>query len=571
MKQVRNPVLFLGLLFLIAYRFRRWIIARILRLPNPTTNVSVKTGLHIPMQDGIKLAADHYMPSSPGTYPTVLIRSPYGRNADASVFGWLLAFMAQRFAERGYHVLVQDVRGRFDSEGEFVPYFNEKQDGLDTLAWLEQQPWFNGDVATWGSSYLGIVQWVIAGDSPSIKAIVPVITGSNLREILYPDGAFDLGLAMRWLSVFHYLDDYRTRPLLFALRMWSQIERGIQPAFEHLPIGESDALALGEPVAFYRFWLEHADENDEIWQQAMRDIDVSRVDKPAHLIGGWYDFFLRALLKDYETLRANGHQPYLTIGPWHHFNAMVSWVDLREGITWFDAHLKGDVSRLRQKPVRLYVMGINQWRDYDEFPPKATPTPLYLREANGLSLHPCDLSESYDTYRYDPTNPTPSVGGTVFSPWAGGAHDNRRLEARDDVLIFTTQPLLQPIEIIGRVTLQLYVRSSLQYTDFFGRVCDVDPSGRSTNVCDGLVRIIPGKGEPQPDGTLCVEIDLWATAYHFKKGHAIRLQVSSGAHPRWSRNPGTGEPIATAKTCKPADQTIYHDQSHPSAVILPII
>lgn len=571
MKQFRNILLVLGSLFLIIYRFRRWIIARFLHLPTPQTGVRVYSGIPVPMQDRVILTADHYAPAKPGHYPTILIRSPYGRNAKASVFGWLLAFIAQRFAERGYHVLLQDVRGRFDSEGEFNPYFNEKQDGLDTLAWLERQPWFNGAVGTWGSSYLGIVQWVIAGDSPLVKAVAPTITGSNLREIIYPDGAFDLGLAMRWLSVFHYLDFYRTRPLIFAARMWSQIEHGIKPAFEHLPIWEGDALALGEPVDFYRFWLEHAAEDDELWQEALNGIDVARVDKPAHLIGGWYDFFLRAMLKDYETLKVNGHQPYLTIGPWHHFDAMVSWVDLREGIHWFDAHLKGDRSRLREKPVQLYIMGADEWRDYEEFPPHARPTPFYLREAQGLSAEPCGLPESSDSYRYDPQHPTPNLGGTVFSPWAGGAHDNRTLEVRDDVLTFTTAPLTETIEVIGQVCLRLYVKSSLEHTDFFGRICDVDTSGCSTNVCDGLFRVVPGKGERQPDGSLCIEVDLWATAYQFRKGHAIRVQVSSGAHPRWSRNLGTAEPLANAKTCIPADQTIYHDKSHPSAVILPIV
>lgn len=570
MKQFRNTLLLMGLLLLFLYRFHRWIIAEFLNLPAPQNFVTVHNALHMPMQDGTLLTADHYEPSAPGSYPTVLIRSPYGRNAKASVFGFLLAFIAQRFAERGYHVLIQDVRGRFDSQGEFNPYFNEKQDGLDTLAWLEHQPWFNGVVGTWGSSYLGIVQWVIAGDSPLIKAVAPTITGSNLREILYPDGAFDLGLAMRWLSIFHYLDLYHNRPLIFAARMWSQIERGIKPAFEHLPISEVDQLAVGKPVGFYRFWLDHAAEDDPIWLEAVKGIDVSHVDKPAHLIGGWYDFFLRALLKDYETLKVNGHNPYLTIGPWHHFNAMVSWVDLREGIIWFDAHLKGDASRLRAAPVRLYMMGANEWRDFETFPPKSTPKAFYLHDGQKLADIPCDLAESHDGYCYDPAHPTPNLGGTIFSPFAGGSHDNHRLEMRDDVLIFTTEPLEQPLEVVGYVRLKLYVRSTLEYTDFFGRLCDVHPNGKSMNVCDGLFRVEPGKGEVQPDGSLLIDIDLWATAYCFKKGHAIRLQVSSGAHPRWSRNLGTGGLLAFNKHYLCAKQVVYHDKLHPSAVILSI-
>jgi putative CocE/NonD family hydrolase len=179
------------------------------------------------------------------------------------------------------------------------------------------------------------------------------------------------------------------------------------------------------------------------------------------------------------------------------------------------------------------------------------------------------MDEGVDNYRYDPSNPTPALGGAQFSPLAG-PRDNRKLEARPDVLTFTTPPLSQPVEIIGQVRLQLYVKSSLDYTDFFGRLCDVFPNGRSINICDGLFRVRPGKVERQLDGSMCIEIDMWATAYHFKSGHRIRLQVSSGAHPRWSRNLGTGDSI-TGSEMKVALQTIFHDSTHPSALILPVV
>jgi putative CocE/NonD family hydrolase len=203
------------------------------------------------------------------------------------------------------------------------------------------------------------------------------------------------------------------------------------------------------------------------------------------------------------------------------------------------------------------------------WPPDTAATPYYLQAGNGLSRTPPTDERATSHYCYDPARPTPVVGGTQFSPWAG-QYNNRRLEARSDVLVFTSEPLREEIEVIGVVRMELYVRSSAEYTDFFGRLCDVSADGRSVNVCDGLFRIEPGTGERQPDGSLRIEIDLWATAYRFKRGHSLRVQVSSGAHPRWSRNLGTKNQLHGSEM-RPADQTIYHDRLHPSMIVIPTI
>jgi hypothetical protein len=554
---------------LVLLRLYRYIVGRLLGLTLPLYHTKVIPSLRVPMPDGIPLATDLYSPTQAGSYPTILIRCPYGRNRHAGAVGVLMAFLARRFAERGYHVVLQDVRGRFDSPGVFDPYFNEKQDGLATLDWLARQPWFNGKVGLWGPSYLGIAQWAIAADSPLIQAMMPITTGSRLYDILYPDGALDLALVMRWMALFQALDRNRGKPLLLSLPIFHQVEKAVAPAFRHLPVQEADTVVVGDEVPFYRKWLAHDDPMAPLWQEVRQDMKVDQVKAPVHLVGGWYDFFLRATLHDYATLKAAGQTPYLTIGSWSHFSrAMVTLDALREGLAWFDAHLKGQQRRLRAKPVRLFVMGLNRWREMDEWPPPCQETRYYLHDKHRLNTRPPQDDLETDHYCYDPADPTPYAGGAEFSVWAG-PRDNRELEARPDVLKYTTAALHQAVEVIGPVCLELYVRSSLDYTDFFGRVCDVYPDGRSINVCDGLFRVLPGKGEPQPDGSLRIELDLWATAYRFQSGHRIRLLVASGAHPRWMRNLGTGQQFGAEM--KVAEQTVYHDSLHPSALVLPVI
>jgi putative CocE/NonD family hydrolase len=563
---------FLSVILLLSsliYLLRRHLYALVLRLSPPRNHVRVERGLTMATRDGVTLVGDIYLPTLPGKHPTILMRTPYGRSGRYSTFGHLQAFFAQRFAERGYAVLVQDVRGRFDSGGTFNPYLSESEDGLDTLEWLAQQPWCNGDLAMWGASYSGIVQWAVAPSTDRLKAFVPSITSSSLHSILYPDGAFDLGLALRWLSIFRTIDRNRRAPWA-NLWLFHEIEQMVKPAVAHLPLAETDRVALKSQVDFFRMWLEHPDKNDEMWTKIVEQLRAERVTAPAHLIGGWYDFFLRGMLRDYAKLKAAGQTPYLTIGPWHHFSALFSFADVREGLRWFDAHLKGETNGLRENPVRVYVMGKNEWCDLPDWTPPAAVRPFYLGASQSLTTGaPVGSAPPY-RYTYDPNDPTPSVGGSQFS-LSAGAVDNRRWERRKDVLTFTTVPLEQDLEVIGEVRLVLYVTSSLDYTDFFGRLCDVAPSGRSTNVCDGLFRVSPGLGECQPDGTLRIEVDMWATAYCFRKGHRVRLCVASGAHPRWNRNSGTGEPFNTCTNLRVAQQAIYCDAKHPSALLLPVV
>ena len=561
-----------------AFLFRRALLARLLKLPPPRCGVSVERNIPVAMPDGVRLFTDHFAPKATGDFPTILIRTPYGRGREVALGGGygLGELPAQRFAERGYHVVVQGVRGCYDSEGDFSPHIHEAPDGQATVAWIARQPWFNGVLGTCGPSYLGYTQWATAaGVPPGLKAMVVMIASSENFSVSHPDGAFSLETRLRWTQGMHLQNKMHRRPLgdKLAERFRGGRERRLQAAFAHLPLLEADTVAAGEPISFYRDMLTHDQADDPYWTSRDHSRAVAQVAAPVHLIGGWYDYYLRGLLRDYATLKAAGRQPYLTIGPWWHSHPGELMAGLREGLAWFEVHLQGEGRPLRQKPVRLYVMGAGEWRELDDFPPPARQTRYYLHAGAGLATEPpagADASPP-DGYRYDPADPTPALGGAFLGFRGAGPQDNRPLEARADVLCYTTPPLAREVEVIGPVRLELFVRSSLPHTDFFGRLCDVAPDGRSTNICDGLLRLEPGRGEAQPDGSLRVEIDLWATAHCFRPGHRLRLQVSSGAHPRWSRNLGTGEALATGVRTAVADQTVYHDGDHPSAVVLPVV
>lgn len=566
-------MLIAGLAGWTAFRARRRVLAPLLKLPPARYQVGVRYNIRVPMPDGVTLAADHHYPLAAGDFPTILIRTPYGRGRSGSLSGLTESFKAQRFAERGYHVIVQDTRGRFDSGGVFDPFANEAADGRATLEWIAAQPWFNGRLGMWGQSYLGYTQWAVAPDAPPyLKAIMPAITASQFYTVVYADGAYALNIGLRWAYLTEFVGTRRGWANWRTLSHTRKLLRGeiFEPAYQHLPICEADRVVAGRPIRPYQETFTELSPDSPRWKAIDHSQAIARITIPVHLMSGWYDAFQRELLADYETLKRAGRPPYLTIGPWSHIDQRIYAAMFREGLAWFDAHLKGDRTYLRAKPVSLYVMGAREWRFFDSWPPPATETHYYLQPEGRLYTHMPQSEHSFDTYRYDPADPTPAVGGTMIFPPCGPT-DNRALEARADVLTYTTSPLIRPVEVIGRVRLELYVRSSLPFTDFFGRLCDVQPDGRSINICDGLFRIEPGKGEPQPDGSLKIVVDLWSTAHRFLSGHRIRLQVSSGAHPRWSRNLGTGEPLGTGTRMLAADQTVYHDRAHPSALVLPVI
>jgi uncharacterized protein len=539
------------------------LLTGLLHLPPATTpDPTVTHNVRIPMPDGIELLADLYRPRDGGQYPTVLVRTPYGRQ------GVLGALFALPFAERGYTVLYQSTRGTAGSGGEFIYARHEHDDGLATIAWIKEQPWFNGELAMAGASYLGFTQWSIAAFAgPELKVLAPAITTSDFNRFRYPGGTIALETMLSWSTS---MTEFAARGQRFSDLLGQRArQRRLERAYNSLPLVEADRLVVGKPSQSYQDALAH-DPDDDYWHPVDYSASVPDVHVPVDLVAGWYDLFLYWQMLDYQRLRAAGKQPYLLIGPWYHGQPSSFGPTTRENLAWFDAHLKGQTGALRRDPVRVYVMGANQWREFADWPPPSRPERWFLQPEGGLATSPSEPSEP-DAYRYNPADPTPAVGGNSLGTYVG-QKDNRQLEARPDVLVYTSPVLPQDLEVIGPVHVELYVRSSLEYFDVFARLCVVVRSGKSLNLCDGILRLAPGSpaAERQDEGVLCVRLELWPTAFHFKSGQRIRLQVSSGAHPRFPRNPGSGERIGHETTLKLAEQTVYHDPAHPSSITLPV-
>ena len=527
--------------------------------PAETRKIVVKRDLKVPMPDGVELLVNHYYPRGDNKLPTVLVRSPYGRRI---FFGLLYGRL---FAERGFQTLIQSCRGTFGSGGQFIPFLNEHADGIATIEWIKKQDWFSGELVTMGLSYLGFVQWAVAHEAGSIlKAMATQACTSDFGYMHYPGGSFSLHGSLSWTKMIATQESGSRLSMLFSS------DKKLMPAFNHLPLQGAAELAIGRPAVHWQDWLEHNDPEDEYWKEANFRKTLAKVTSPVNMVGGWYDIFLPWQLRDYTTLIEAGRQPFLTIGPWTHTDKGLMGTGVREGISWFRAHLSGDKNDLREEPVKLFIMGVNIWRNFSEWPPSGSQQQRWhLHPGGGLSTEISSESEP-DNYRYDPADPTPSVGGPLLSS-NSGPKKNNNVESRLDVLVYTSAKLEQDITIIGPVQAELYINSSLEYTDFFARLCDVNPSGKSINICDGIIRLVPGKFKPESDGSIKVVVDLWPTAHCFCRKHRIRLQVSSGAHPRFVRNFGTGEPLATATKLIVANQSVYHDPTHPSSVILPIM
>ncbi|MBA3851785.1 MAG: CocE/NonD family hydrolase [Chloroflexi bacterium] len=536
------------------------VFSVVARLPRARTHrVRVERDLRAIMVDGTELLADRYVAEGTATNrPIVLMRSPYGR-------GGLNGMLARVFAEQGYQAVVQSCRGTSGSGGTFEPLRDERRDGLATLDWLSAQPWFGGSVAMAGASYLGFTQWAVAAEAPAVlKALAIQVSASDFREVIHLGGSFALDANLTWAEATARASDRGLQRLIALLRGRHRLE----VAMRHLPLRDTDLAAAGRHVDFYQTWLEHADPEDPYWREVNHSRRLAEVAMPVTLLSGWYDLFLPRQLADYKALRAAGRTVRLTVGPWKHVAAGNMLVGARESLAWFDEHLRGNTPRRPMASVRVYIMGARRWRALPAWPPPAVATSWYL--GAGGRLAPQSPSDSPPSrYRYDPADPTPTVGGVVLGRHAG-SRDNRQLEARSDVLTFTSAVLDADLEIIGPVGAALHIRSNLDYTDVFVRLCDVEPGGRSINVCDGVRRVAPGTHRPDPDGVFTVAVALWPTAYRFRRGHRLRLQVSSGAHPRVARNVGSGEPLATGTSLRVAQQEVFHDRMHPSAVILPV-
>ncbi len=546
------------------------VIARRMHLPRAQTHDLVcERDLRVTMDDGAVLLADRYVARATHEQPqpTVLVRSPYGRRQLVGlIFGRLLA-------ERGLQVVVQSVRGTFGSQGTFSP-FEERADGLATLRWIRAQPWHAERIGMIGPSYLGLVQWALAPDAgDDLAALAIQASASQFHDQAYAGGSLALESAASWL-VLVAAQERRLAPLAMARAL-----RRLPVLFAELPITDLDVRATGAEVAWFREALASSGREDAYWVARDYASGVAQVAARVQLIGGWQDIFLPWLLEDFAALQAAGRAPQLLIGPWTHTSPGLLAAGMRAGLGWLRAHLLDDHRLLRASTVRAFITGERSgggWRELGSWPPPGTgERRLWLADGASLEdIEPADDSGSGsgsgsgDRYRYDPADPTPSLGGPVLLE-REPVIDNRALEARPDVLTYTTAPLGDAVEAIGPVRVELCVRTSSPHFDLFARVCDVDAGGASWNVCDALTRVQPGRFAPAADNTLRVAFDLWPMGHRFAAGHRIRLQVSSGAHPRYARNPGTGEDLATATTLRPVDIEVLHGTRHPSLLVLP--
>lgn len=522
--------------------------------PADTKDVTVEKDLRVVMLDGTELLADHYAPQGLGDRPTVLIRSVYTDRTKGGFIGRLIA-------ERGFHVVVVSGRGTCGSGGTLDPFASEREDGLAVLRWLREQGWYTGELGTFGQSYNGYTQWAIAAEAgPELRAMSTGLIGSNAYDLLYPGGALALELCLGWIAMVANQE----KPLVAYLSSVALGGKKRARAARMIPLTEADTATLGVEAPHWRDWLAHPRADDPWWSRADHSLTVGDATAPNHLISGWDDIALPALVRDYRALRDAGREPYLTIGPWQHWDTELSLTAMREGVLWLRAHLLNDHSALRASPVRIYVRGAEEWRDLSIYPPAhARARRLYLHAHGGLADNP-PTETSSDRYRYDPADPTPSVSGLSRMIGIPRQTGDSVLADRDDVVAYVGAPLPADLEIIGIPVAELHVTSSLAHTDFYVRISDVAPSGEITHVSEALRRF----SVEQPLDEL-IEMELSPVAHRFTQGHRIRIQVTSGAYPRWDRNLGTGEAPAEATSMRAAEQQIHHAPARPSAVILP--
>jgi len=570
--------------------------------------------VEIPMRDGCVLRGDLFRPDPPEKLPVIINRTPYNK-AMPMVFA--LTMDSLRAASAGYNVLIQDCRGRFASDGIWDCFTVEANDGYDTVEWAARQPWSNGNVGMYGASYMGATQWLAATTAPPhLKCISPLITASDYHDgWTYQGGAFSLFFNVSWtmgaLAPARLLREREQKAADDALlkelgATVGSIDR-MRDTMTHLPLRDFPMFRKGAPYFFD--WLAHP-SYDDYWKSVCIEENHPKINVPALNIGGWYDIFQGGTIRNYLGMRERGasdaarRNQRLVLGPWHHavpLANLVGSVDFGMAsspisidldgmqLRWFDHWLKGARNGFdAEAPVRVFTMGINQWREEKEWPLPGTDFRRFYLHSRGransalddgaLSTeHPGD--EPSDVYLYNPLDPVPTIGGALCCyPGAlqGGAWDQREAEARADVLIYSTEPLEEDLEVTGPVKMVLYASSSAPDTDFTAKLVDVDPCGFARNLTEGIIRAryresFAHEKMLKPGEVTEFTIDMWSTSNLFQKGHRIRLEISSSNFPRFDRNPNTGHPQFADAETRPAIQTVMHNRGFASHLVLPVI
>ena len=579
-----------------------------------TFNVVRERNVMVPMRDGTRLATDVFRPDAPGRFPVLINRGPYWKdpyadNPDHSI--WF-------FPKHGYVILSQDCRARFDSEGDtYDPLFQEVQDGYDTVEWAARQPWSNGRVGTTGQSYLGATQYTLATNNPlppHLQAMAPVSASSDFHQswVYHTGGAMEWG----WMVPYGIFKGRNTLERQGRADLLAQMDEYVLPPgnfaqplsdqwFRHLPLRDW-IERLKETAPYFHEYFDQELDGPYWWQiNLLRHLEGIKV--PMFHVSSWYDIFLEGALNAFKTIGERGgnelarRNQRLLVGPWAHIrpytepttggagdidfgaNAAIELHDYL--LRWFDYWLKDiDTGIMDEPPVYIFVMGDNHWRQENEWPLARTHYTRYYLHASGpansrhgvgalSTIPPGD--EPSDTYVYDPENPAPTTGGnTLVIPY--GVADQGAVEDRQDVLVYTSDPLEKDLEITGPIKMRLFAASSAPDTDFTAKLVDVRPDGYAQNLQDGIVRARyrTSLGQPsfiEPGRVYEYTIDLWATSHVVKVGHHLRVEVSSSNFPRFDRNPNTGAPLGQDTRLEAAQQTVYHSDTYPSHIILPII
>jgi putative CocE/NonD family hydrolase len=560
--------------------------------------VTIDRDIAMKTRDGATLYADVYRPRTEGKFPVLLTRTPYDK---------LQAYntnLCMRAARAGYACVVQDVRGRFSSDGEWYPFKHESLDGYDTVEWLAHQPWSTGMIGMFGGSYVGATQLLAAIAKPPHLAglFLTDTTSDYYRNWIYHDGPLSQWFAETWATG-NSRDTQR--------RYTDQLKKPFEWT-NTLPLGDYPVLKAADPklaAPYFQDWLAHP-TYDDYWKQWSIETDYSRIQVPAYHIGAWYDLFLGGTLRNYQGMKAGAGMVYarnnqrLTIDIAGHsrtdsstkigdvdFGKQAGWDQTGAMLRWYDYIIKSAPNGMDQeKPVRVFTMGRNEWRDFDDWPPPgATPQRMYLHSsgsANGsdgvgsLSFTAPTGEESSDHYVYDPSNPVQTRGGPLCCEpdlLKPGPKEQRDIEARKDILVYSTEALAQELDVTGPVTLELYVKSSAVDTDFTAKLVDVWPNGFVQNITEGILRMRYRNSREKPElmkpgDVYKISVDLWATSNVFQAGHKLRIEISSSNYPRFDRNLNTGDPdIAHATKKIVATNTILHDKEHPSAIVLSIL
>ncbi|MFN7939520.1 MAG: CocE/NonD family hydrolase [Bryobacteraceae bacterium] len=533
----------------------------------------------VPMRDGVRLAANVFRPAASGRFPVVLIRTPYGKGKE-------LPRHFRIFVENGYAVVMQDVRGRYDSDGEFDPLRQEVRDGEDTLNWTGTQPWSNGKVGMVGGSYLGIVQWKAAlTGNKYLKCIFPVVSGyDDYRDRLYSHGgAMKIGNRLLWMASNMRVAGYTPPDFRLFVRA--------------LPVQAADLAATGQRVKMFQEAIEHP-AFDQYWKSISTREQLAKVKIPVFSVGGWYDNFVQSDLEAFTALRSMGRTAHTLIGPWPHnmsipfegfsFGRQSSAPVQRYQLEWFDRWLKDKPPARELAPARIFVMGANRWRDEAEWPlARAVPTPYYLESQTGANALSGDGQLRWqparkgheDRFSYDPANPVPTLGGnTCCNPavFRWGPVDQGPVENRQDVLVYSSEPLKEELEVTGPVKAVLHVATSARDTDFTVKLVDVYPDGRAMNLTDGILRLRYREGLErvallEPGRVYAVTVDAGVTSNVFLPGHRVRVEISSSNFPRFDRNLNTGGANALEKKGVVARQTVHTGGSFASHVVLPVV